>query len=390
MSRIKNFLVLTSCMAMGVILGVAFTRTIDQQPPTFKNSDEELLVSALRTVSDSYIDSVSREELVDGAIKGMVGTLDDPQSDYFTGSDCEDLIKATTHEYSGIGAEITFQDDAVVIVALLAGSPAVAAGLESGDKIVAVDHQSIKHASLKEVTKKIRGKRGTPVHVTAQRHREDKPTEFEIVRDTIVTPIVTSQMLKPSYGYLHITRFLEPAQRDVSEAIQKLNGGDGLFGLIIDLRNNPGGLLTEAVGVAGLFLDAQVIVRVEARNSADSSVYESNPGDVLNGIPIAILINDGSASAAELVAGTLQDHGRATLLGTNTFGKGSVQSLMIYSGGPTIKLTTTRYILPKSGLVLSNGIDPDIPFDEEIDPRLIGTTLDPLIRRAIEHLQRNP
>ncbi len=390
MSRIKNFLVLTSCMAIGVILGVAFTRTMDQPTPTFKNSDEELLVSALRTVSDSHIDSVSREELVDGAIKGMVGTLDDDHADYFTGSDCEQLIKATTHEYSGIGAEITFQDDAVVIVALLAASPAAAAGLESGDRIVAVDHQSIKNASLKEVTKKIRGKRETSVHITVQRHREDKPTEFEIVRDTIVTPIVTSYMLKRNYGYLHITQFLEPAQKDISEAILRLNSEDRLFGLIIDLRNNPGGLLTEAVGVAGLFLDAQVIVRVEARNPSDSSVYESKPGDVLEGIPIAILINDGTASAAELVAGTLQDYGRATLLGTNTFGKGSVQSLMIYSGGHTIKLTTARYILPKSGLVLSNGIGPDIPFDEEIDPRLVGTTLDPLIRRAIEHLQRHP
>ena len=390
MHRIKRLFILTICMAIGVILGVAFTLKVDQKSPTFENSDEELLVSALRRVSNSYIDSVSREELVDGAIKGMVDVLDDEQSDYFTGAGCEQLIKATSYEYAGIGAEVTFQNDAVILVALLTDSPAAVAGLRSGDRIVAVDHQPIKNEPLKEVAAKLRGKQGTSVHVAVQRHMEDEPIGFDIVRDTIVTPIVTSRMLKPGYGYLHITQFLEPAQRDVFKAIQELNNGDGLSGLIIDLRNNPGGLLTEAVGISGLFLDAQIIVRVEARNPSDSSVYESKPGDILEGIPIAILINGNTASAAELVAGTLQDHSRATLLGTNSFGKGSIQSLLIYSGGHTIKLTTARYILPKSGLVLSDGIDPDILFEEEIDPRLIGTTLDPLVRRAIEHLKSSP
>ncbi len=327
---------------------------------------EELKIfsDVLDIVEKSYVDPVDSKELVRGAIQGMVQALD-PHSSYLSPDAFKELQIDTKGEFSGIGIVITMQDNVLTVISPIEGSPAHTAGILAGDRILKVDGEDTKNMKLWEAVKKMRGKKGTTVVITVSREGLDEPKDFKIVRDVIPLESVRAYVLKPGYGYLRITNFRDHTFQDVEAALKKLESGETpLEGLILDLRDNPGGLLDQAVDVADVFLEEGVIVSIKGRANSHSKTYSAHPDKEKHAYPIVLLINEGSASASEIVAGALQDYGRALLLGATTFGKGSVQSVEPLRDGSGLKLTIARYYTPKGQVIQAKGISPDVVVKE--------------------------
>ena len=322
----------------------------------------EIFAEVLRQVEDNYVEPQETQKLIQGAIKGMMQSLD-PHSSYMTKEEHEDLLIETKGSFSGIGIEITLKDNILTVVSPIEDTPAYEAGLKAEDKIIKIEDKSTIDMTLLDAVKHIRGEKGTPVKLTISREGVDKPLVFNITRDVIPLRTVKSFEFDHDIGYVRITAFQGNTTEDLIAALDKLEKDKELKGLILDLRSNPGGLLTQAIGVSDEFLDSGVIVSTKGRNETQNMEESAHENGKERNYPIIVLVNGGSASAAEIVAGALQDNKRALILGTKTFGKGSVQTILPLSDGSGLRLTTARYYTPSGRSIQLSGISPDIELD---------------------------
>jgi carboxyl-terminal processing protease len=322
----------------------------------------DIFTRVLTYVENNYVEEVSQEELVYGAVKGMVKTLD-PHSGFLTPEEYKDMKVETEGEFGGVGIEVELRDGKLIVIAPLQGSPAQKAGMKSGDRIVAIDARPTSAMGINDAIHRMRGKPGTKVRLTVERSEWPRARDLDLVRDVIRTVAVTSRLLEAGYAYIAIKQFNEKVTRQLEEqltALEKQSGGK-LRGLILDLRNNPGGLFDQSVRVADAFLESGTIVKTMGRHGKVVDEERARPRGTHSGFPMIVLVNGGSASASEIVAGALQDHGRAVIMGTQTFGKGSVQTLIEFpQDGSALKLTIARYYTPKGRSIQERGIRPDV------------------------------
>ena len=360
-----------SPLALALALLLSSAQSWAETAPAATPSDDSAAVlplDELRTFAEvldrikaSYVEPVDDKTLLENAIKGMLSNLD-PHSSYLGPEDFRDLQESTSGEFGGIGIEVGIEDDYVKIVSPIDDTPASKAGIEAGDLIVKIDSQVAKGMTMMEVVEKLRGKPGSTVVLTIVRN-EGKPFEVELVRAAIQVKSVKSQMLEDGYGYLRISQFQVNTGDEIDKALAKLkkdNGGKKLNGLVLDLRNNPGGVLQAAVEVSDHFLKKGRIVYTKGRIANSELSFSANPADASEGVPLVVLINGGSASASEIVAGALQDHKRAILMGTESFGKGSVQTVLPLNNDRALKITTALYFTPNGRSIQAQGIVPDI------------------------------
>ena len=354
---------------LGTVIGVTLTlgHAVLAQNDN-RSAAEELPLDQLRTftdvysrIKDNYVEEIDDDQLLEYAIEGMLNGLD-PHSSYLNEEAFRELKIGTQGEFGGLGIEVTMEDGFVRVVAPIDGTPAARAGIQSGDLIVRLDDKPVKGMTLNDAVQKMRGEPGTDIGLMVVRDGEDKPLKITITRDTIEVTSVDSRMLEPGYGYLRVSHFQTNTQAAVDEAIRGLRdkAGNGLRGLVLDLRNNPGGVLSAAVSVSDTFLEDGLIVYTEGRVKDSKLRYSARPGDAIDGAPMIVLVNQGSASASEIVAGALQDHERALVVGRQSFGKGSVQTIQDLSNGGALKLTTARYYTPDGRSIQAEGIEPDI------------------------------
>jgi carboxyl-terminal processing protease len=335
---------------------------------TYKELDA--LMDVFERVRVTYVDKVDDKTLIRGAINGMLSSLD-PHSAYLDGRDYANLKQTTDGEYSGLGLTVTSEDGAVKVIAPTDDTPAAKAGIKSGDYITHLDDELIYGGTLNEAVDKMRGPAGTKLKVTVVRQGETKPLEFNLTREVVVIKPVKWET-RGAVGMIRISTFNSKtgdATRDAVEAI-KAKLGAGVAGYVIDLRSNPGGLLDEAIKVSDVFLETGEVVSERRRAKNDVDHYYAKAGDVTDGKPVVVLVDEGTASAAEIVAGALQDHRRAIVLGQRSFGKGSVQTVYPLSAESALRITTARYFTPSGRSVQENGIDPDIIVPQLSDPRV--------------------
>ena len=327
----------------------------------------ELFGDVLDTVERQYVTEVDDKKLIEAAIDGMLTSLD-PHSGYLNPESFDDMRDQTRGEYGGLGIEVTSEDGVVKVISPMDGTPAFRAGVKAGDFITAVNGESVLGLSVNDAVKQMRGKPGEPVTLTIAREKTD-PFDVKLIRE-VIKPKSATAKLEGDYGYLRVSAFNEKTTDEAEAAIADLRAKNPkMKGLILDLRNNPGGLLDQAVGISDLFLDGGEIVSQRGRDPRDVERYNARAGDATGGLPVVVLINSGSASAAEIVAGALQDRKRAELVGLTSFGKGSVQTVIPLRGGMdgALKLTTARYYTPAGRSIQKTGIQPDLEVAETRD-----------------------
>jgi len=326
-----------------------------------------LFGDVLERVRRDYVEPADEKTLIENAINGMLTALD-PHSSYMNPKTYKDMQVQTKGEFGGLGIEVTMENGVIKVVSPIDDTPASKAGIMPGDLIFALDGEPVQGLTLQEAVERMRGKVGTPIKISIRRKDKD-PFDVSLTRETIKVKSVRFRLEGGDIGYIRVTSFTEQSTSGVLDAVEKLKkeAGGKLKGFILDLRNNPGGLLDQAIAMSDAFLDKGEIVSVKARKSEDVQRWNAKPGDVTGGLPIVVLVNGGSASASEIVAGALQDHKRAIILGTRTFGKGSVQTIMQVTGGGAIRLTTALYFTPSGRSIQKEGIKPDI----EVEPSKI-------------------
>ena len=323
----------------------------------------ETFTNILAIVRKNYVDEVNTKELMTGAINGMLNSMD-PHSGYLTPELYKELQMDTQGRFGGLGIEITIRNGMLTVVSPIEDTPAFRAGIKAGDQIFKIDDEFTKDMNLMQAVKKMRGLKGSKLNLSIKREGVPDLLNFSIVRDTIRVQSVRSRVLEEGYAYIRLAQFQERSDRDLQKAIEKLSSEKGgVKGLVLDLRNNPGGLLTQAVRVADLFLDSGMIVYTEGRLENQKQKYFARKEGSWTEFPIVVLVNGGSASASEIVAGALQDHKRAVILGTKTFGKGSVQTILPLDDNSALRLTTARYFTPKGRSIQATGIVPDIVLE---------------------------
>ncbi len=384
-------------LVLGVVLGGSLTvgtgvlaERSDAKAVTGIPLDElRAFTDVYARIKNDYVEKVDDKTLLQNAIRGMVSGLD-PHSAYLDPEEFKDLQIGTTGEFGGLGIEVGMENGFVKVIAPIDDTPAQRAGVHAGDLIIRLDDTPVKGMTLGDAVKKMRGKPGTPIVLTIVREGEEKPLTIKIVRAVIKVKSVKSRMLDDGYGYVRITQFQSKTGPNMVAAIDRLKkkAGGKLKGLVLDLRNNPGGVLGAAVAVSDAFLNSGLIVYTEGRVEDSRLRFSATPGDVINGAPLVVLVNGGSASASEIVSGALQDHHRAILMGERTFGKGSVQTIMPTRGGAAVKLTTARYYTPSGRSIQAEGIMPDI----EVNPVKVSAAetpaVEPLKERDLSrHLQ---
>ena len=317
-----------------------------------------------------YVEEVTDTELLENAIAGLLTGLD-PHSTYLKADDYGDLQEKATGEYGGLGIEVAGDGGLIRVISPIDDTPAAKAGIEAGDLIIEMDDSPIRGLGLQKAIDKLRGKKGTSIKLTVYRESEDAPLTFNIIRDIIQISAVRSRLLEPNYGYVRVAQFQVSSGEDFITEVENLQTSNAgpLNGLILDLRNNPGGLVPASITMADALIDSGTLVYTEGRLPSSNRRFEAEAGDILNGISVVVLINGGSASASEIVAGALQDNRRAVIVGTQSFGKGSVQTVMPLGDGRAVKLTTARYFTPSGRSIQAEGIVPDITIERaEIRP----------------------
>ncbi len=319
-----------------------------------------IFTKAFALIEDNYVEKVDPQKLIYGAIKGMLKALD-PHSSFLTPDLYREMEVETKGSFGGIGIEITIKDGVLTIVSPIEGTPGYKAGLKPGDKIIKINGVSTRGITLTEAVKKLRGPKGTKVTITIYREGVEKPFDVTIVRDIIEIKSVKAKLLK-DIGYIRIRQFQETTDKELEDVLKKWQGK--IKALILDLRNNPGGLLDQAVKVSDLFLDKGIIVSIKGRKEKTGHVFKATKEVYLKGVPMVVLVNAGSASASEIVASALQDHKRAILVGTRTFGKGSVQTIFPMDDGSAIRLTTAKYYSPSGKEIQGKGVNPDVVVEE--------------------------
>lgn len=329
------------------------------------SSDVEMKLDTFSEVFErvrlNYVEELSGSQIIDKAIEGMLSGLD-PHSSYLAPKSFKAMQETTSGEFGGLGITVAWDKGVVKVISPIDDTPAAKAGIQAGDYIIKIDGESVEGTSLAKSVEKMRGKPGEKITITVLREGT-KPFTKTLVREVIKTPAVKSELKDSEIGYIRITNFNQTVEEEVLKALAKLeekNKNKPVKGLVLDLRNNPGGLLVQAVKLSDLFLDSGDIVSTKGRNEEENQVFKATKGDVLNGKPIVVLINGGSASASEIVSAALQDHKRAVVMGTKSFGKGSVQTVIPLSGGAGMKLTTSLYYAPNNEAIQAKGITPDI------------------------------
>ena len=321
----------------------------------------KFLGDSIEKIKTDYVEHVENKEIVESAINGILSSLD-PHSSFLNAKNLEDMKIQTKGVFGGLGIEVTMENGFVKVISPIDDTPAYKAGIKAGDYITHLNKKSVIGLTLDEAVGKMRGPVGSKLKVTIGRANME-PFDITIKRDVIKITSVRSRIEK-DVGYVRITTFSEQTNKSTKEAIKKLKKNKNLKGFVLDLRNNPGGLLEQAVYVSDLFLEKGEIVSTRGRDSENPETYKAKPGDVINGLPLVVLINGGSASASEIVAGALQDHKRAIILGTQSFGKGSVQTIIPVNPYGALRITTARYFTPSGRSIQKKGISPDIVVDE--------------------------
>ena len=355
--------VLLLCLGVAVFLiGQAVTNV--SAIPREEYESLETFTNILAIIKKNYVDEVNTKELLSGAINGMLHSMD-PHSAYLTPELYKELQADTRGKFGGLGIEITIRGGILTVVSPIEDTPAYRAGIKSGDQIVKIESEFTKDMTLLEAVKKMRGPKGTKIKISIKRKGESELLDFTIVRDTINVKSVRSRVLEEGYGYVRLAQFQERSGQDLQTVLEELSSKKGgIKGLVLDLRNNPGGLLTQAVRVTDLFLNSgRLIVYTEGRLDNQKQKYIARKGGSWTEFPLVVLVNGGSASASEIVAGALQDHKRAVILGTKTFGKGSVQTILPLDDHSALRLTTARYFTPKGRSIQATGIIPDIVME---------------------------
>ncbi|MEJ2365732.1 MAG: S41 family peptidase [Deltaproteobacteria bacterium] len=351
--------------AMLILLLLPATSAAAGKEDTYKSL--ETFSNVLNILEDNYVEKVDTKKLIDGAIKGMLNSLD-PHSSYLKPEDFKELQVETKGSFTGIGIEVTIRDGILTVVSPIEGTPAYKVGLKAGDKILKIGDESTKDMDLMEAVKKLRGPKGTKVTISVFREGWTELQEFIIVRDVIPLQSVKAKMLEPDYAYARITNFEAKTTRELVEALKdKASKNNKIKGLILDLRNYPGGLLEQAVRVSDLFLHKGIIVSTKGRIAEQNYEYTAHPTGDFFDYPMIVLVNEGSASASEIVAGALQGNKRALILGAQTFGKGSVQTIIPMPDGAGLRLTTALYYTPNGTSIQAKGITPDIVVPSEVE-----------------------
>ncbi len=348
-------------LLLGLPLGTIYTVTAKTpaEEESLPLKELRIFTDVYKRIKSDYVETVDDKTLIESAIRGMLTGLD-PHSNYMDVEQFRDLTIDTTGEFGGLGIEVGMEDGFVKVISPIDDTPADRAGVKAGDLIIRLDDTPVKGLSLNEAVELMRGEIGTDINLTIVREGEDTPLKIDITRAVIKMRSVRSRVLEPGYGYLRIAGFQSRTTQNLIEQIDKLKEEGELKGVVLDLRNNPGGVLNGAVGVSDAFLEDGLIVYTEGRIADSELRYDASPGDEIDNAPLIVLVNGGSASASEIVAGALQDHGRALILGSKTFGKGSVQTILPLREGNALKMTTARYYTPKGRSIQADGIIPDI------------------------------
>jgi carboxyl-terminal processing protease len=415
---------LIAAIAAGVVVlslqqdpAAAQTATNSSDNSTATYQELNLFSEVFEKVRADYVDPVTDDTLVESAINGMLTSLD-PHSNYLNAKNFNDMRVQTRGEFGGLGIEVSMENGLVKVVSPIDDTPAARAGLKPGDLITHIDGQPVQGMTLPQAVDKMRGPINSDIKLTIRREGRD-PFDVTLTRATIKIQSVRSHMEGSDIGYIRITSFTEQTDVGLNKAMKSLKekAGDKLKGIVLDLRNNPGGLLDQAVAVADAFIDKGEIVSTRGRRAEDAQRYDARPGDITGGLPMAVLINGGSASASEIVAGCLKDHHRAILIGTKSFGKGSVQTIIPLPGHGAMRLTTARYYTPSGRSIQALGIEPDIVVEaakiekpakdkeakvsaadgkkgdknateeSSVEPSLMGTAEDYQLARAVDMLR---
>ena len=363
----KTFLVLV----FGIFVGVSVSITSSVLAEKKTEEPAGLPLNELRNFSDifarvktDYVEDVDDKTLLENAIRGMLSGLD-PHSTYLNSDEYKELKIGTTGKFGGLGIQVGMEDGFVKVISPIDDTPAFRAGLEAGDLIIRLDDKSVKGMTLNDAVKIMRGDPGTDIKLTVIREGADRPLPFTVTRDIISVKSVKSRILEPDYGYIRISNFQSKTARDLVSELSNLKkeNKNELKGLVLDLRNNPGGVLSAAADVSDAFINEGKLVYTQGRIANSAFEFNAKPGDIMNGLPVVVLINGGSASASEIVAGALQDHHRAVIMGSKSFGKGSVQTIQELRSGGAVKITTARYFTPSGKSIQGEGITPDIILD---------------------------
>ncbi|MFL5110357.1 MAG: S41 family peptidase [Microvirga sp.] len=375
----------TSLILLGAAAGVAVTLITNQPRIVFDGARAQaaaadtyrqlsLFGDVFEKVRSDYVEKPEEAKLIESAINGMLTSLD-PHSSYMDPKSFRDMQVQTRGEFGGLGIEVTMEDGLVKVVTPIDETPAARAGLLANDVITHIDDEQVQGLTLNQAVDKMRGPINSTVRLKIKRKEKSDPFEVSLTRDTIRIRPVRARKEGDDVGYLRLTQFNEQTYEGLKSAIDRLSneiGQDKLKGYVIDLRNNPGGLLDQAIMVSDAFLDRGEIVSTRGRNAEETQRYNAKPGDLTKGKPLVVLINGGSASASEIVAGALQDHKRATVLGTRSFGKGSVQTIIPLGGNGAVRLTTARYYTPSGRSIQAKGIEPDVEILQEVPDELKG------------------
>ena len=369
-SMTRNTLILGLGLFLGVMLaigqGVLAERDSSRQAnQTIPLEDIRSLSEVFGKIKQNYVETVEDKELLENAIRGLLSGLD-PHSAYLDKEAFTELREGTSGEFGGLGIVVGMKDGFVNVISPIDDTPAERAGVKSGDLIIRLDDKNVKGMTLEDAVGIMRGKPNTDIELTIVREGADKPLKIEVTRAIIKIQSVRSKTLDKGFGYIRVSAFQERTGADLRKAISKLKKANNkkLKGLVLDLRNNPGGLLSAAVEVSDAFLDGGDVVSIKGRNKSNTTTYSAKGMDLINEAPIVVLINGGSASASEIVAGALQDHKRAIIMGTLSFGKASVQTVVPLGNGSALKLTTARYYTPSGASIQAKGITPDIVLDD--------------------------
>ena len=376
----RNLALISTGAALGVLGTVALTQPhfllVGRAQAALADSYKQLNLfgEVFERVRSDYVEQPDDGKLVEGAINGMLTSLD-PHSSYMDAKSFQDMQVQTKGEFGGLGIEVTMEDNVLKIVSPIDDSPASKAGILAGDVITALDGEAVQGLSMQQAVDKMRGPVNTPITLRILRAGKGAPFDVKLVRDIVKVASVRDEELAGDIGYIRITQFTEQTFDGLKKSIDRLGkkiGQDKLKGYVIDLRNNPGGLLDQAVSVSGAFLGRGEVVSTRGRNVDDVQRFAAEGPDLTGGKPIVVLVNGGSASASEIVAGALQDHKRATIVGTRSFGKGSVQTIIPLQGDGALRLTTARYYTPSGRSIQAKGIEPEIVVQENVPDDLKG------------------
>ncbi len=368
---VLSVLILSLSISQSAIARSQAAQSSNGQSHTLPIEDVQRFSTAIGQIKKYYVEPVSDQQLFENAIRGMLSGLD-PHSSYLDIEEFNDLRSHTNGEFGGLGIEVGMEDGYIRVISPIDDTPAAKAGIKAGDLIIRIDGKPVKGMNLREAVSLMRGKKGSAINLTIYRKGENKPLQFKVTRDVIHIKSVKSRMLDDGYGYVRVSHFQQPTSQALKKAIDNLikeNHGKKLKGLVLDLRNNPGGLLDSAIDVSDVFLDSRqlgkdnIIVFTKGRIPGAQFEARATPGDKTKGTPIVVLVNGGSASGSEIVAGALQDHKRAVIMGTETFGKGSVQTVLPLGEKRGVKLTTALYYTPHARSIQAKGIKPDVVIE---------------------------